>query len=263
MGAQTNHSLVATRGFVAGARGDEMALAEGLFAAALALSSSQPLRAQLADASQDVALRQKLAGRAFASLSTEVKSLVSQTVELRWSRPGDLQMAFEEMGIRLAAQSAGANADVVGELLAISTLVHGNADVELGLGSKRAASSARSALMKKLVGSKVSAQATAIAAHLVADPRGRRIGAMLNHAAEVVADEHGKGLAVVQVSQPLSDAQRSHIDTLLVHQFGRAHYLAEQVLPAVIGGARIRVGDMIIDGSIASRLQDLRTQLAG
>jgi len=52
---------------------------------------------------------------------------------------------------------------------------------------------------------------------------------MLNHAAEVVADEHGKGLAVVQVSQPLSDAQRSHIDTLLVHQFGRAHYLAEQV----------------------------------
>jgi F-type H+-transporting ATPase subunit delta len=263
MGAQTNQSLAATKAFVAGARGDAMALAEGLFAAALALSSSPPLRNQLADASLDESLRQKLADKAFASLSTDVKALMSQSVELRWSRPEDLLMAFEDMGIRLAAQSAGDSADVVGELLAISTLVHGNADVELGLGSKRAAASARSALMKKLVGTKVSTQAAAIAAHLVADPRGRKIGAMLNHAAEIVSDEHGKGLAVVHVSRALKPAQRSQIDALLANRFGRAHYLAEQVDTSIVGGARIRVGDMIIDGSIATRLQDLRTKLAG
>ena len=263
MGAQTNQSLAATKAFVAGARGDAMALAEGLFAAALALSSSPPLRNQLADASLDVSLRQKLADKVFASLSTDVKALMSQSVELRWSRPEDLQMAFEDMGIRLAAQSAGDSADVVGELLAISTLVHGNAEVELGLGSKRAAASARSALMEKLVGTKVSSQAAAIAAHLVADPRGRKIGAMLNHAAEIVSDEHGMGLAVVHVSRALKPAQRSQIDALLVNRFGRAHYLAEQVDTSIVGGARIRVGDMIIDGSIATRLQDLRTKLAG
>ena len=72
-----------------------------------------------------------------------------------------------------------------------------------------------------------------------------------------------KGLAVVHVSRALKPAQRSQIDALLVNRFGRAHYLAEQVDTSIVGGARIRVGDMIIDGSIATRLQDLRTKLAG
>jgi F-type H+-transporting ATPase subunit delta len=263
MGAQTNQSLAATQAFVAGARGDAMALAEGLFAAALGLSSSQPLRAQLSDASIDVGARKKLADRAFSSLSTEVKSLISQAVELRWSRAEDLQVALEDMAIRCAAKAAGESTDVVGELLAVSTLVHSDADIELGLGSKRAAPAARATLMSKLISPHVSAFTTAIAAHLVADPRGRRIGAMLNHAAEVVADQHGQGLAIVDVASPLGDGQKSRIGELLLQRFGREHYLAEQVNPTVVGGARIRVGDVIIDGSIATRLQDLRTKLAG
>ena len=32
---------------------------------------------------------------------------------------------------------------------------------------------------------------------------------------------------------------------------------------SVVGGARIRVGDNVIDGSIATRLSDLRNTLAG
>jgi len=31
----------------------------------------------------------------------------------------------------------------------------------------------------------------------------------------------------------------------------------------VLGGVRVRVGDTVIDGTIASRLADLRLQLAG
>mgnify|MGYP002395231057 CR=1 FL=1 len=262
MGAQTNQSLAATRDFLSSAGGDAMALAHGLFAAALGLSSSPPLRAQLSDSSIDIALRSRLADRAFASLSTDVRGVIASTVALRWSRAEDLQMALEDMGIRSAAASAGSS-DVIGELLAVSSLIHGNADVELGLGSKRAAPAARAQLVTSLVGGRVSEQTLAIVAHLVADPRGRRIGAMLDHAAKVVADQAGKGLAVVDVAKPLNAAQKSSIEALLVSRFGRPHYIAEQVNPEVVGGARIRVGDTIIDGSIAHRLQDLRGKLAG
>jgi F-type H+-transporting ATPase subunit delta len=38
--------------------------------------------------------------------------------------------------------------------------------------------------------------------------------------------------------------------------------LAEVHNPDVIGGLKIRVGNDVIDGSIQTRLQDLRTQLA-
>lgn len=263
MGAQTNQSLAETRGFVSRAGADAMALAHGLFAAALGLSSSPPLRTQLSDASIDVALRSRLADRAFSSLSTDVKSVIADTVALRWSRAEDLQMALEDMGIRAAAASAGESSDVIGELLAVSRLIHGNADIELGLGSKRAAPAARAQLVSSLVGGRVSEQTLAIVAHLVADPRGRRIGAMLDHAAKIVADQAGQGLAVVDVAQALSAAQKSTIEALLVSRFGRPHYIAQQINPDVVGGARIRVGDTIIDGSIAHRLQDLRGKLAG
>lgn len=263
MGAQTSQSLAATRDFVAGARGDAMAIAHGLFAAAVGLSGSQALRSQLCDSSTDVALRQKLAESAFATLSDDVRDLVSRAVALRWSRAEDLQAALEDMAIRFCATSNSESADVVGELLAISDFVHSNADVELGLGSKRASAQARATLMKAFTDSHVSPEAAAIAQHLVTDPRGRRIGAMLYTAAEAVADQNGKGLAIVHVATPLNDRQNAHVEAVLQDTFHRPHYVAQRIDPSVVGGARIRVGDTVIDGSIASRLKDLRTQLAG
>jgi F-type H+-transporting ATPase subunit delta len=33
--------------------------------------------------------------------------------------------------------------------------------------------------------------------------------------------------------------------------------------PSVLGGVRVQIGDDVIDGSVASRLNDLRQKLAG
>jgi F-type H+-transporting ATPase subunit delta len=48
-----------------------------------------------------------------------------------------------------------------------------------------------------------------------------------------------------------------------VERFDRAHYIAQQIDDSVMGGARIRVGDNVIDGSISTRLHDLRNALVG
>jgi F-type H+-transporting ATPase subunit delta len=262
MGAQTTHSLVKARLSLGGysATGE---LAASLFAAALGLSGSKALRGALGDSSADQKTLQGLAKRAFASLSTDARALIGELVTLRWSSPNDLQAALEELGIRALAEVSGGSSDLVGELLAVSQLIHADPEVELAVGSKRAPAQAKAKLVGALIGGKVSVEAEAIVRHLVADPRGRRIGRMLMNSAEIVADQGGKGLAVVSVAKPLSAQQLGHIDELVQKKYHRPHYIAQQIDASVVGGARIRVGDDVIDGSVATRLQDLRMKLAG
>ena len=262
MGAQTRHSLEIARQTLAGRSGMTEDLAANLFAAALGLSSSKALRQALCDSSSQPARRQGLAAQAFASLSTDAKKVIGELVVLTWSHPDDLQAALEDLGIRIAAH-AGAGEDIVGELLAVSTLVHSDPDLELALGSKRASGVAKASLVGALISKKVSAPTLAIVTHLLQDPRGRRIGAMLKAAAERVADQAGMGLAIVTVAKPLKPQQRSAIEALLRKKYGREHYVAHVINPDVVGGAKIRVADDVIDGSIQTRLMDLRTKLAG
>lgn len=262
MGAQTRQSLDAARALLAGGAATSRELATNLFAAGLGLASSPALRSALCDSVSEPATRSALAAKAFASLSTDAKKLIGQLVTLRWSKPEDLQAALEDLGIRVMAESAGESTDLVGELLALSRVIHSDSELELTLGSKRVPAALKARLMTKLTGTKVSPEALAIVNHLVSDPRGRRSGAMLLFAADTVADHHGKGLAVVSVAKPLQASQKSHIEGLLRKNYGKDHYIAEILNPDVVGGFKIRVGNDVIDGSIHTRLQDLRNQLA-
>jgi len=262
MGAQTSHSLERAREILA-RHGASLPLAQQLFAAGLGLAGSGSLAHALTDSSAEPKAIQNLAKAAFATLSPDARSVIGELVELRWSHPNDVGAALEELAIRSCAEGADKSTDLVGELLDISEIVHSTAELELGLGSKRATPSSRAALISAVFGGKISPEAEAIVRHLVADPRGRRIGAMLQRGAEIVADQHGEGLAIVRVAKPLSVSQRDSISAMLLERFDRAHYIAQQIDDSVMGGARIRVGDNVIDGSISTRLHDLRNALVG
>jgi len=263
MGAQTRHSKDQARSILAGQSSLTVELATELFRGAMALSRSKALRAALSDSAATIERRRALADQAFASLSTDAKKLVLALVEMRWSHPEDIQATLEDLAIRVCAGSAGDDIDLVGELLAISGVIHQDPELELTLGSKRAVVEGKVSLLTALLGAKVSQQALSVVSHLVSDARGRRIGAMLQQAAQTVADHHGKGLAVVTVAHKLDQKQISSIHDLLNSRYGRDHYVALVHNPDVVGGFKVRVGDDVIDGSIATRMQDLRVQLAG
>ena len=57
------------------------------------------------------------------------------------------------------------------------------------------------------------------------------------------------------------DAQR--LQDALARQYDRPVHLNVVVDPDVIGGMRVAIGDDVIDGTVASRLDDARRQLAG
>jgi F-type H+-transporting ATPase subunit delta len=61
---------------------------------------------------------------------------------------------------------------------------------------------------------------------------------------------------------PLNADQQSQLSASLKKRFQRDVRMTTSVDPALLGGAVIRAGDLVIDGSISGRLQRLASELA-
>ena len=77
------------------------------------------------------------------------------------------------------------------------------------------------------------------------------------------AADAGRTYAEVQVAQPLTEAQTSALQAALERATGVELAMRVVVDPSVVGGVRARVGDTVIDGSVARRLSQLRTRISG
>lgn len=264
MGSATREALSAARAALAADGGtDGLATGEQLFEAARVIGDSAQLRNALADPAADPAAKTALVGTVFSSLSAPAKKALSAIVGSRWSTQDDLLAGIEEIGIRAVASSAPEGTSIDDELFTFGTAVSSDAELELAVGSKLGSAAAKSALVTKLLKGKASAQTLAIVDHVVQQPRGRRIGELLRHAASIVADEAGLAVATVTTATPLSQAHLERLRAGLAKTYGRDLTLNEVVDPSIIGGVRVQIGDDVIDGSIASRLNDLRLQLVG
>jgi F-type H+-transporting ATPase subunit delta len=257
MGSLTRAALRTLPQAVAGATAADVA---ELFAVGRALHGSPALVRALGDDSADKKATATLVAQVFGKASAATTTLLTHLVGSSWSRPADLLEGVEEAGIRLAAVSA--TGDLAGELLSVDRVIKAQPDVQLALSGKRAPAEAKLAMVKSLFGKKISAEALAIVSHLVTQPRSRRITESVSRAAGIVCDQRGEGLAEVRVATAIGDPQLNIIATMLEARYGRPHYIDQVIDPGMVGGIRIRVGDHVIDHSVATQLADMRRQLA-
>lgn len=263
MGSATREALARSVSALAGLGSTaDLATAEHLFAAGRVVADSAQLRAVISDPSADPIGKAALVQRVFGSLSAPAIELLRAVVAERWSRQDDVLAAIEELGIRSIAVSTPQHVDIPAELFAFGGAVTSDAQLELALRSKLAAPEAKSALVERLLAGKVSAETIAIVRQLVLQPRGRSIREALRGAAAVVAAQHGQTIATVMTAAPLPESQAERLRASLAAKYGdlRLNLIVD---PAIIGGLRVQIGDDVIDGSVATRLSELRLQLAG
>jgi F-type H+-transporting ATPase subunit delta len=79
--------------------------------------------------------------------------------------------------------------------------------------------------------------------------------------AERSAADRDLTFAEVQVAAPLSEAQTTALQAALERATGHRLTMRVVVDPSVIGGVRARIGDTVIDGSVARRISQLRTRI--
>jgi F-type H+-transporting ATPase subunit delta len=262
MGSATREALSTSRAALAGLGGAAtLATGEQLLAAGRVLGTSFQLRAALADPSGDPEAKRSIVEAVFSSIDEPARRLLGVIVTNAWSTEDELLAGVEEIGFRVLAQSAP-GADIEAELFTFGNAVGSDPQLELAVGSKLGSVESKAALVERLLGSKASPQALAIVSHLVQQPRGRRIAQLLRHATAVVADEAGLAVATVTTAAPISPEQLTRLASALSANYGRGLRINHSIDPSLVGGVRVQLGDEIIDGSVASRLNELRLQLA-
>lgn len=66
----------------------------------------------------------------------------------------------------------------------------------------------------------------------------------------------------LSTAMALTEAQRGALSKALEARFGRTVRLHETVDPSLLGGAIVRAGDLVLDGSLTGRLARLEQQLS-
>lgn len=264
MGSMTREALATARGVLADL-GDtaDLATGEQLLNAGRVIGSSSKLLAYLADPSEDVVGKKAFIDRVFGAFTEPARALLTSVVGSRWSSHGELLAGIEEIGIRTIAKSAPAELSIESELFAFGEVVASDANLELAVGTKLSDGPAKAGLVERLLGGKASQQTISIVSQLVQQPRGRRIGELLRNASAVVADQSDELVAVVTSAGPIDAAQITRLERSLAKQFGRSLRVNVQIDPSILGGLRVQIGDEVIDGTVSTRLADLRLQLAG
>lgn len=100
-------------------------------------------------------------------------------------------------------------------------------------------------------------------AMIVAGGRAGDVSAIAHEVARLAAASRDRELAEVIVAVPLQDSQRDALQAALEEATGKQLDLKVFVDPSVVGGVRAKIGDTVIDGSVARRLDDVRTRVAG
>jgi F-type H+-transporting ATPase subunit delta len=244
-----------------------VALADELFAVGHLLDGQVALRRALSDPSATPADRAGVARRLLSSrVSGATLDLVETAARQRWSRPLDLVEATETLATDAALDAAEARGELDGvedELFRFGRIVGGDAELSRILSDRTAPVTGKAALLDGLLAGRVSPiTAMLLRNHLT----GRTIGHAENvveRLSEAASTRRGQSVARVTTAVPLTDAQERRLAELLGRLYNRPIGLQVVVDPSVLGGLVIRVGDEVIDGSIAHRLEAAGRRLVG
>ncbi|MGK5114363.1 F0F1 ATP synthase subunit delta [Geodermatophilus sp. CPCC 205506] len=248
--------------------GDELlGLAEELFAVAHLLDQQVSLRRALSDPSGKPADRAALVGRVLGGkVSGATLDLVETVARQRWSRPLDLVEATEALATDAALDAADVRGELDGvedELFRFGRIVAADPGLSRILGDRAAPATGKNALLDQLLARRVSpVTALLLRRHLTIRHTGNAEN-VIERLSEAASGRRGQSVARVTSAVPLTPAQERRLTDVLSRLYGRSIALQVSVDPRILGGLVIRVGDEVIDGSVAHRLEDAGRRLVG
>jgi F-type H+-transporting ATPase subunit delta len=241
-------------------------VADEILAVAGLLRTEPRLRRALTDPSRPGAERTQLVRSLLSGkVSKPTLDVVSGLVTGRWARPAHLLDAVERLGVDAvlrAADKSGSLADVEDELFRFGQIVSGNSALAVTLGDPGAPTGRRVKLVEDLLKRKAQPATLRLVEVALEGFGGRSFEFSLTRLVELTAAKRDREVAYVTVAKPLDDAAEERLSGKLSEMYGRPVSLKVDVDPRVIGGASVRVGSHLYDGTILRRLNEAKQAFA-
>jgi F-type H+-transporting ATPase subunit delta len=191
--------------------------------------------------------------------------LVDKAVGLRWSATRDLGDALDHVAVIAVVKDAerAEQADALeDELFEFGRVVEENPELRDALSDRTRSVEDKRALVRTLLEGKAT-PATVRLAEQALTGTFRTVPLALDAFRKITAQHRNRLVALVRAAGELGDREIERLESALSEQYGRPVHVNVRVDPHVIGGAKVEIGDDVIDGTVATRLDEARRRLAG
>lgn len=156
------------------------------------------------------------------------------------------------------ARAEGNLAEVEDELFRLARVVESSDELRTTLSDPHLPLERRAQIVEDLLEGKVTSTTRAFVSMVVSAGRAADLPDIADELVRLSAEEAGQAVAEVRSAVPLTDEQIARLTEALKARTNRDITVRNVVDPTVIGGVVTQIGDSVLDGSVRTRLNQLR-----
>lgn len=164
-------------------------------------------------------------------------------------------------GILEIARAEGVLERVEGELYELGRQIEASPELRASLTDPQLPLERKRAIVSDLLSGRASSLTVGLADFLLGQGLASEMGSVATALADQAAASRNRRVAEIRSAIPLEPATVERLAAALGRATGTAVEVKTVVDPAVVGGVVARVGDTVIDGTVASKLESLRNAL--
>ncbi|MFV0523112.1 MAG: ATP synthase F1 subunit delta [Acidimicrobiales bacterium] len=163
------------------------------------------------------------------------------------------------LAVARAEGNVGAIAD---ELAAVARAVSANEELRSTLSNNLLPASVRNQIVDDILGNRVTDASRGLVGMVVSAGRGGQLTEIIESFRRLaIGGTSGGQVATVRSAVPLSGHEQDRLAKALTNMIGTEVKLETIIDPEVVGGIVTTVGDTVIDGSLRSRLDQMRQSI--
>jgi F-type H+-transporting ATPase subunit delta len=156
------------------------------------------------------------------------------------------------------AKAEGKLAEVEDELFRFARALEGSDELREALTDPAIPPARRQQIVEDLLGPKATSTTTALVSLVVGTGRARELPSIIDELVRMSAAENAKAVAEVRSAVDLTPDQRERLADALQKATGKQVEVKVIVDSSVMGGLVTTIGDTVIDGSVRTRLEQLK-----